>query len=78
MANEEHLRILTQDVEAWNQWRADNPGILPDLQGADLSLADLTGADLSEADLRSAYLNGAKLTTADLRRANLSRNSAVT
>ena len=25
MANEEHLRILKQGVDAWNQWRKDHP-----------------------------------------------------
>jgi uncharacterized protein YjbI with pentapeptide repeats len=31
MAQEEHLAILKQGVEDWNQWRAENPEIQPDL-----------------------------------------------
>ena len=34
MANEEHLQILKQGGEAWNQWRRDNPEIRPNLRGA--------------------------------------------
>jgi hypothetical protein len=31
MANEEHLARLKHGVDAWNQWRAANPDIVPDL-----------------------------------------------
>lgn len=50
MANPEHLDILRQGVEAWNQWREENPGI-----GVDLSGADLTGFDLAHIDAGSHY-----------------------
>lgn len=33
MANTEHLEKLKQGVDAWNQWRRDNPDIRPDLTG---------------------------------------------
>ncbi len=36
MANPEHLKILKQGVEAWNQWREQNPQTKPDLSGVDL------------------------------------------
>lgn len=81
MANDEHLAILKQGVEAWNEWWRD-PSIMPDLRGADLTgaaLSDvrLSGADLREADLRGAELAWAalsfvKLGGADLREATLS------
>ncbi|MGA2411123.1 MAG: hypothetical protein ABSG46_12140 [Candidatus Binataceae bacterium] len=29
MANPEHLAKLKEGVEAWNQWREENPEILP-------------------------------------------------
>jgi uncharacterized protein YjbI with pentapeptide repeats len=45
MANQEHLAILRQGVEAWNAWWKANPYGTPDLQGADLQGADLQGAD---------------------------------
>jgi TIR domain/Pentapeptide repeats (8 copies) len=81
MANEEHLARLKQGVEAWNQWRAANPGIRPDLSEAHLARenlreADLTGAhlyraNLTGADLTEAHLTGAGLAYANLYRANL-------
>jgi hypothetical protein len=67
MANAEHLEILKQGVEVWNQWREDNPLLQPDL-----SEADLNGANLIEANLRGADLIRADLIRADLRVANLS------
>lgn len=71
MANEEHERKLRQGVEAWNEWREENPGARPDLGKADLSFADLTGADLSGADLRRVGFIGANLNHANLSSANL-------
>ena len=56
MANEEHLRILKQGVEVWNQWRGKNPEVRPDLSGADLSDANLSETDLSGANLIGANL----------------------
>ena len=44
MANEEHLRIIKQGVEAWNRWRKENLEIMPDL-----SKANLNGANLRRA-----------------------------
>jgi len=76
MANEEHLKILKQGVEAWNEWREKNPQRTPDLSKAnliesDLNGANLYGADLSKANLivanpTGANLYGAELTGADL------------
>ncbi len=71
MANEEHLKILKQGVEAWNRWRQENPDVQPDLVEADLSEADLGRADLGEADLNGANLRGAYLGEADLGGADL-------
>jgi uncharacterized protein YjbI with pentapeptide repeats len=68
MANAEHLSILKQSAEAWNNWKLDNVNIKPDFTGADLS-----GADLSEADLSNADLSGADLSKTDLSQANLSQ-----
>ena len=71
MADEEQLRILKQDVEAWNKWRKDNPDVDIDLGGAYLGGAKLIGANLREADLCGANLCGVDLTEANLREANL-------
>jgi len=86
MANEEHLAIIKQGAEVWNDWRNKNPEIQPDLRyvalsgkglvsvnfsAALLSSANLRGADLSRADLSRADLSGANLIEADLSGANL-------
>lgn len=34
--NQNHLDVLKQGVEVWNNWREDNPGLEPDLSCADL------------------------------------------
>jgi hypothetical protein len=31
MANDEHVALLKQGVDAWNVWREENPDIRPDL-----------------------------------------------
>ncbi len=82
MANPEHVAIVKQGAEEIRKWRADNPGILLDLQYADLSganlseailfRANLSGANLSEANLSGANLSGANLSGANLSGANLS------
>jgi uncharacterized protein YjbI with pentapeptide repeats len=85
VANDEHLAILRQGIAIWNEWRARNPEIKPDLSGADLTDAgryiarvhkiDLRGANLSAADLSEADLTEADLELANLRRANLCQAS---
>jgi len=91
MANEEHLKILKQGVEAWNKWREENPNIGPDLRGADLShttrradfrevnfhRTDLREAKLRWANLEGAYLGRANFHGANLRRANLNSARAI-
>jgi hypothetical protein len=67
MANEDHLARLKQGVAAWNEWRAENEIVLPDLLDADLRGADLRGANLSRAELSRADLSRADLSGADLR-----------
>jgi uncharacterized protein YjbI with pentapeptide repeats len=62
MANEEHVALLKQGVDAWNEWRRENPDVYPDL-----SKVDLRGTDLRKVDLREANLDGANLSEADLR-----------
>ena len=67
MAYQEHVEILMQGVEAWNNWRRENTHIFPDLSGAKLVEADLrvarldetylSGADLRKARLKEAYLH---------------------
>ena len=71
MADQEHVDILRQVVEAWNTWRRQHPDIRPDLSNADLSDADFSGADLSDTNLNGTYLSNANLNGTDLSSANL-------
>lgn len=67
----DHVPILKQGLEAWNQWRSENESIRPDLSYADLSYADLSGANLSGANFFRANLSHADLSYATLSRAIL-------
>ncbi|MBE8991078.1 pentapeptide repeat-containing protein [Nostoc sp. LEGE 12450] len=71
MANEEHLAILRQGVEVWNEWRKNNPEIKPDLCSINFSGADLSEADFSLSDLRNADFTEVNLTDAYFEKANL-------
>jgi hypothetical protein len=42
MANKDHLAWLQQGMAAWNQWRAANREITPDLSEVDLTKEDLS------------------------------------
>jgi uncharacterized protein YjbI with pentapeptide repeats len=71
MAGVEHLLLLRQGVEIWNQWRKKNPTVKPYLREAVLRRMDLSGANLRDANLRKADLSASKLVGADLRSADL-------
>jgi hypothetical protein len=66
MPNPGHLDVLAQGIEAWNQWRVDNPQERPDLAHANLVGAPLAGINLSGANLVAALLMRADLGDADL------------
>ena len=72
MANQQHLDLLIQGVETWNQWRKVADDVQPDLSGAHLSRANLSGAELREANLSGANLIQANLFQANLSGADLS------
>ncbi len=71
MANPDHLDILKQGVDIWNEWRKQHPEIQPDLIQADLSEVDLSLVNLSLANLWRANLWQANLSGADLSKAFL-------
>lgn len=71
MADSQHLAKLREGVEAWNQWRTDNPLVRPDLTEANLTEANLSKAYLRRADLFRAKLRGANLREANLSEAHL-------
>lgn len=56
MANEEHVKILKQGVEAWHRWRSEyNKRIemlsAEDLIASDFSYGNFSGANLSQKAL---------------------------
>ena len=68
MANAEHVELLLRGVDVWNDWRAKEPSIAPDLSEADLRRAHLKQ---SEPLLGCSNLRGAKFQGANFGRANL-------
>ncbi len=85
MANQHHLDLLKQGVDAINQFAAANPEVTIDLSGADLSGMDLSGlriqganlqgANLKNAVLKKSFLNAVNLKCVDLRGADCSGTS---
>jgi uncharacterized protein YjbI with pentapeptide repeats len=82
VANDEHIALLRQGSAVWNEWRDQNPGIVPSLHEADFSETDLSGtllmgpnlwrANLSRTNLTEVALLGATLCEAKLVEADLS------
>jgi Uncharacterized low-complexity proteins len=58
---QEHLEALKRGKDYWNEWRASNAEVCPDLSDADLS-----GFDLSEMNLRRCNLDRIILRKANL------------
>ena len=70
------LLLLEENIERWNQWRADYPNVPCSLEGEYLSGGyffggNFSGVNLRKADLRRACLIGADFRWADLRGADL-------
>ncbi len=77
MANPEHVGILKQGVEEWNNWRKKHPTATADFSGADFSAVDLRGVNLAGMYPSRTSLNATNLTAADLRGADLSGASLI-
>jgi uncharacterized protein YjbI with pentapeptide repeats len=71
MANPDHVAKLKEGVETWNQWRAKNLSVVPDLSGVKLGGKNLSGINLSNAFLHASELALAELGKVDLHKANL-------
>src|SRR6266403_1192924 len=79
MPHEEHVAILRQGVEVWNEWRRKNPTVVPDLRSADLSGVDYSAyiqtdavSDVIGVNFENTQLQGAKLRETYFFDANLS------
>jgi len=87
MAEKQHIDLLHQGAEVWNQWREDENYVVPDLswqdlreiniREMDLSKANLTGVNLSNEDLSNTYFDDANFSQANLNGANLSKAHLV-
>jgi hypothetical protein len=73
-----HVEVLRAGPRAWNTWRRENPGIVPDLNDLKVSVSERQFArvqggpiDLRQAELRRAGLDQATLIEANLRGATL-------
>ena len=73
MPIEEHLNKIKQGVDAWNQWREENPDTVPDLSQADIRGCQLQKINLSKTDLKEAKLQYSNLTGANFEKADLSK-----
>jgi uncharacterized protein YjbI with pentapeptide repeats len=80
MANAEHIDVLKQGKDVWNQWRQDHPEITPDLSGAELNkdffvnpaLTQQERIDLAGINFNSAHLVATSVGDADLAGADFS------
>lgn len=71
MAQRDHISKLRQGVVAWNEWREQEPAVVPDLSGADLSGIDASAACFDRSLLRGATFNEARLREATFNKADL-------
>lgn len=76
MANPEHLKILRQGIETWNQWRKEHPEVEPDLSETtfvedNLSKANFTKTNFTRAQLWNVCLWEANLGGVNLEETNL-------
>ncbi|MCA1815619.1 MAG: hypothetical protein LC746_04300 [Acidobacteria bacterium] len=60
MANKEHLQILEQGVQVWNEWRRANPEIAPNLRKASLYQSDLSFANFNNVNCNDAKTDNGK------------------
>lgn len=72
MANAEHLKILKEGVERWNEWIKEMDNKYPEQEETYVFEADISEANLSGVDLSHYNLSNANLTNADLSNSNLS------
>lgn len=75
MAKKEHLELLKKGVNFWNDWRNENPALVPDFSEANLSGLRLVGANLSSANFFKANLSKASLSGVNLSNSYFNKTS---
>lgn len=71
MANSEHLALIKQGVEVWNNWYQNHKKVIPDFAQANLSNLNLRGVNLNKALLKQANFNRTDLSQGQFANANL-------
>ena len=77
---QEAKKIIVKGPKAWNQWRKNNPGVYPRLDGIELLDLNLEGIDFSGLSLCHGVINrcnlrNASFVSARLHEANLRENN---
>ena len=75
MADDQYLDLMRQGAAAWNAWRREHPGVVPDLSQLPLdpqSLPGLVDAESGRVDLRDLDLSNCQLTLVRMQDLDLS------
>ncbi len=70
MANKKHLRMLTRGYVKWNEWRDQNPEVIPDLSSAKIKNKNFDNYNFENIDFREAHLYHCSFRRANLVRSN--------
>ena len=71
MADPSHILKAKEGTSAWNLWRENEPGIVPDLGWANLKGLVLEGAVFAKSSLKLAFCKGCSFAGADFSGANM-------
>ena len=71
MADSEHVLKVNEGAVAWNRWREEDPGAVPDLGWANLNGLNLDGAVFAKSVLKLAFCKGCSMAGADFSDANM-------
>ncbi|NIP30954.1 MAG: hypothetical protein GTN99_06435 [Candidatus Dadabacteria bacterium] len=71
MSNENHLELLKMGVEQWNEWREQNPEVIPDFSWANLPGMDFKNYNFENANLKLAFCKNCDFSGANLKNSNL-------
>ena len=71
MADSKHVSKVKEGAAAWNQWREEEPDVMPDLGWANLNGINLDGAVFAKSALKLAFCKGCSLVGADFSEANM-------